>query len=70
MSLLLFPILSICKFEFFICNNNLYIPLSFHFTYDTDEEIIDFEIYMSIISNDVIDIGVVLPSHQIIQMNF
>ena len=39
----------------FVCNNNnLYICLSFHFTYDTDEEIRDFEIYLSIISNDVI----------------
>ena len=39
----------------FICNNNnLYIRLSFHFTYDTDEEIRDFEIYLSITSNDVI----------------
>ena len=34
----------------FICdNNNLYIRLSFHFTYDTDEETRDFEIYLSII---------------------
>ena len=33
----------------FICNNNLYIRLLFHFTYDTDEEIIDLEIYLSII---------------------
>ena len=39
----------------FICNNdNLYIRLSIHFTYDTEEEIIDFEIYLSIISNNVI----------------
>ena len=39
----------------FICNNNnLYIRLSFHFTYDTDEEIRDFEIYLSVILNDVI----------------
>ena len=39
----------------FICNNhNLYVGLSFHFTYDTDEEIRDFEIYLSIISNCVI----------------
>ena len=39
----------------FICNNkNLYICLSFHFTYDTDEEVIDSKIYLSIISNDVI----------------
>ena len=39
----------------FICNNNdLYIRLSFHFIYDTDEEIRDFEIYLSVISNDVI----------------
>ena len=39
----------------FICNNNnLYIRLSFHFTYDTDEEIRDFEIYLLVISNDVI----------------
>ena len=40
----------------FICNNNnnLYIRLSFHFTYDTDEEIRDFEIHLSRISNDVI----------------
>ena len=39
----------------FICNNNnLYIRLSFDFTYDTDEEILDLEIYLSIISNDVI----------------
>ena len=29
--------------------NNLYIRPSFHFTYDTDEEIIDFEICLSII---------------------
>ena len=36
----------------FICINNLYIRLSFHFTYNTDEEIIDFEIYLWIISND------------------
>ena len=27
----------------FICNNNLLIHLYFHFTYNTDEEIIDFE---------------------------
>ena len=39
----------------FICNNNnLYIRLSFHCTYDTDEEIRDFEIYLSVILNDVI----------------
>ena len=40
----------------FICNNNnLYRRLSFHFTYDTDEEIRDFEIRC--------DIDVALPSH-------
>ena len=33
---------------------NLYIRLSFHFTCDTDEEIRDFEMYLSIISKDVI----------------
>ena len=39
----------------FICNNNnLYIRLSFHFTCDIDEEIRDFEIYLSIIPNDMI----------------
>ena len=38
----------------FICNNNLYIHLPCHFTYDTDQEIIDFKIYLSIISNYVI----------------
>ena len=39
----------------FICNNNnLYIRLSFHCTYDTDEEIRDFEIHLSVILNDVI----------------
>ena len=39
----------------FICNNNnLYIRLSFHCTYDTDEEIRDFEIYLSVILNNVI----------------
>ena len=39
----------------FTCNNNnLYIRLSTHFTYDTDKEIRDFEIYFSIISNNVI----------------
>ena len=54
MSLFLFPILSFCKFEFYFNNNNLYIRLSFHFTYDNDEETIDFEIYLSIISNNVI----------------
>ena len=27
----------------FICNNNMYIHLYFHFTYNTDKEIIDFE---------------------------
>ena len=31
----------------------MYICLWFHFTYDTAEEIRDFEIYLSIISNDV-----------------
>ena len=47
----------------FICNNNnnLYILLSFHFAYGTDEEIRDFEIYLSIISNDVILILLFLP---------
>ena len=45
----------------FICNNNnLYIRLSFHFTYDTDEEIRDFEIYLSVILNDVI-LMLILP---------
>ena len=35
----------------FICNNNnLIVRLSFHFAYDTDEEIRDFEIYLSNIS--------------------
>ena len=34
---------------FFHNNNNLYIRLSFHFTYDTDEEITDFEIHSPII---------------------
>ena len=39
----------------FICsNNNLYIRLPFQFTYDTDKKIRDFEIYLSIISNEVI----------------
>ena len=39
----------------FICNNNnLYTHLSIHSTHDTDEEITDFKIYLSIISNDVI----------------
>ena len=34
-----------------ICNNNnLWIRLSFHFTYDTDEKIRDFEIHLPIIS--------------------
>ena len=32
----------------------MYIRFSFHFTYDTDEEIIDFKICLSIISNNVI----------------
>ena len=40
--------------NFISSNNNLYTHLSFHFTYDTDKGIIDFEIYLSIISNDVI----------------
>ena len=40
--------------NFISSNNNLYIHLSFHFTYDIDKGIIDFEIYLSIISNDVI----------------
>ena len=45
----------------FICNNNnLYIRLSFHCTYDTDEEIRDFEIYLSVILNDVI-LMLILP---------
>ena len=36
----------------FICNeNNSYISLSFHFTYNTDEEIRDFEIYLPMVSN-------------------
>ena len=35
----------------FICNNNnLFVRLSFHFAYGIDEEIRDFEIYLSIIS--------------------
>ena len=38
----------------FICNINLHIRLSFHFTYDTDEEIIGFKIHLSIISSDSI----------------
>ena len=39
----------------FICNNNnLYIRPSIHFTYDINKEIRDFEIYLSIVSNDVI----------------
>ena len=39
----------------FICNNNdLYICLSFHFTYNSDEEIRDIEIYLSIIWNNAI----------------
>ena len=38
----------------FSCNNNLYIHLLFHFTYDTDEQIIDFEIHLSLISNNTI----------------
>ena len=41
-------------------NNNLYIRLSFHCTYDTDEEIRDFEIYLSVILNDVI-LMLILP---------
>ena len=39
----------------FLCNNNnLYICLSFHFTYDTYKEIRDFERYLSVTSNNVI----------------
>ena len=34
----------------FTCNdNNWLIRLSFHFTYDSDEEIIDFKLCLSII---------------------
>ena len=37
-----------------ICNiNNFCIRLSFHFTYDTDEETRDSEIYLSVILNHV-----------------
>ena len=46
-------------------NNNFYIHLSFHFTYNTDEEIREFEIYLLIISNDV---RFAFPSH--LQMVF
>ena len=38
----------------YICICNLYIRLSFHFIYDTDEEIRDFKIYFPIISKDMI----------------
>ena len=56
MSLFLFPILYHFVNLNFICNNNnnLCIHPLFHFRYNTDEEIIDFEIYLSIISNDMI----------------
>ena len=51
----------------FLCgNNNLYIRLSFHFTYDTDEEIVDFETFVN--NFKLCDIDVALPSH--LQMVF
>ena len=53
MSLFVFAILSFCKLNF-ICNNNLYIRLSFHFTYEFYEEVIGSKIYLPIISDDVI----------------
>ena len=47
----------------FICNNNnLYIFLSFHFTYDIDEEITDFEVIFAY-NFKRCDIDIVLPSH-------
>ena len=50
-----------------ICsNNNLYMRLSFHFTYDTDEEIVDFETFVN--NFKLCDIDVALPSH--LQMIF
>ena len=42
-------------------NNNLYIRLSFHFKYDTDEEIIDFQIFVNNVER--CDTDVSLPSH-------
>ena len=65
MSLFLFLILSFYHFVNlnFICNNNsLYIRLSFYFTYGTDEEIRGFEIYLPVISNDMILILLFTPS--------
>ena len=61
-----------CRYHYFvnlncICsNNNLYMRLSFHFTYGTDEEIVDFETFVN--NFKLCDIDVALPSH--LQMVF
>ena len=52
----------------FSYNSNLYIRLSFHFTCDINEEIIGFEVYLSIISNDVITDVVFCCFTHILQM--
>ena len=54
----------------FSYNSNLYISLSFHFTCDINEEIIGFEVYLSIISNDVITDVVFCCFTHILQMVF
>ena len=60
MSLLLFPIYCFVNLNFICDNNNLCLRLSFHFTYDTDEEII-----RNIFVNNFkrCDIDVNLPLH-------